>query len=94
MLLLLKVIRAPLHWFTVQQFWLWFIVPLGLPAITLAHAAGLSMTMAFYTTFASDSEILAEQKVPQEEKIICEGARLLATFILLFLGFVISLFMS
>ena len=34
--------------YVASHMWLWFLVPLGLPPITIAHAAGLSV---FFTLF-------------------------------------------
>lgn len=33
----------------VRDLWLWFIVPLGLPALTFWHAFGLSITISYLT---------------------------------------------
>lgn len=33
--------------FTVAKLWLWFITPLGLPPLTLAHAYGLDLLVTF-----------------------------------------------
>lgn len=35
---------------TVQKLWYWFIVPLGLPTISLPHAIGLDQFVSFIVT--------------------------------------------
>ena len=39
-----------LRGFVLTRLWLWFLVPLGLPAIGLWHAYGLSILIALFTS--------------------------------------------
>jgi putative flippase GtrA len=40
---------AMLRGWTVSILWEWFLVPLGLPALGIAHAIGISLAVAFLT---------------------------------------------
>jgi hypothetical protein len=40
----LNIISSIAMGFTFSYYWAWFLVPLGLPAIGLAHAIGIAMT--------------------------------------------------
>lgn len=46
----LSIILTILSGLTVMWLWEWYIVPIGLPAINLAHAIGLDTFVSFITT--------------------------------------------
>lgn len=45
---LLVSVNLSVTMFTLSYLWLWFIAPLGLPAIGWAHAFGLSLIVVFF----------------------------------------------
>lgn len=45
---LLVSTNLALTMFTLSYLWLWFVVPLGVPAIGWAHAFGLSLIVVFF----------------------------------------------
>ncbi len=80
-LLLLGLLSA----FTIYTLWGWFVVPLGVMKIGLAHAYGLSVFVgAFLGTRGIESGRKFEERVV--ETIICN-------VILLLFGYVVSIFM-
>ncbi len=42
--------------FVLAKLWYWFLVPFGLPAISLAHAYGLAVTVALFHGLSSSSK--------------------------------------
>jgi hypothetical protein len=56
------------HGFVLKLMWAWFLVPLGLPALGLAHACGLGL-LARYLTW---------QRIPKSEEDEDANARRLA----------------
>jgi hypothetical protein len=40
-----------------RELWLWFMVPLGVSAISLAHAYGLSIMVSMYAYTSTKSQI-------------------------------------
>lgn len=52
---LLALVHMLFRGMVVRDLWYWFVVPLGLPVLSIAHAIGLS-GMIFYITFAIREE--------------------------------------
>ncbi len=80
-LLLLGLLSA----FTIYTLWGWFVVPLGVMKISLAHAYGLSL---FVGAFLMNRGIDRDRKI--DEKIV--ESVIVNLFLLLF-GYVVSIFM-
>lgn len=55
---LLAGLLAVICGFTIMVMWRWFIVPLGLPAINIAHACGIDMLVTFLITTEQPKEFL------------------------------------
>lgn len=43
---LIAFVGIPLNAFVLQKLWFWFIIPFGMPHISLGHAVGLSVIAA------------------------------------------------
>ena len=57
--------------FTVSTLWGWFIVPLGLPAISLAHSYGIMIfTGVFTTQLILSLRIKAMEQYSQGDRIV------------------------
>ncbi len=81
-IILLSILRG----FVLSYLWQWFVVPLGVPDITVVHAIGISMLVAFLTyenAYQGDSK---------EATTKLAGSVLAMPFILL-IGYVIHSFM-
>jgi type IV secretory pathway TrbL component len=56
-----------LNAYTLAYLWLWFVVPLGVPAIGMAHALGILCLKGFLTshlaTFKHDEEDVTKSKL-------------------------------
>jgi hypothetical protein len=48
----LSVVRG----FVLSYLWQWFVVPFGLPSITVAHAIGISLIVSFLTYEGAKTE--------------------------------------
>ena len=48
--LLISVLIFLFCGFAIKYMWLWFVTPLGLPAITFAHAIGIDIFVTFIVT--------------------------------------------
>lgn len=87
--LLLAVLTIPLillNGWVLSWLWLWFMVPLGLPVISLAHSIGIAGIVGFMTKqYTSDKN--------EEEKYERMAYGLLAPFIALGGGYIIHSFM-
>lgn len=71
-----------LRGFVLTQLWHWFLVPLGLREISLAHAYGLSILIALFTSHTASSS-----KEDQEKGIAY------LVFKMVFMGFAMPLIM-
>lgn len=49
--------------FCFSKIWLWFIVPLGVPAVGIAHAMGLMMIVAYVKTLPKNETTTANRVV-------------------------------
>lgn len=58
---------ALLNGFVIQKMWHWFIVPLGIGDIGLAHALGLSLMIGYLTHQANIKDLI--KKLENEEEI-------------------------
>ena len=78
--------------FVVSYLWLWFLVPLGLPVISLAHAFGIAV-FAEALTFKLDQG----EDNNDKDRVIVTAARSLVTaacmMIMLFVGWCAAWFM-
>ena len=65
-LLALGVLGGALIWvsFVLQKLWMWFLVPLGLPKISLANAIGIKLAM----TMATNTSLLRVQAKKEKKK--------------------------
>lgn len=45
-----------LHAFVLRYLWAWFVVPLGLPSIGMAHAYGISMLVGLMTPYRDNKK--------------------------------------
>lgn len=80
-----------LSMYTLQALWGWFVVPLGVPALTLAHAYGISVLALFFKFKAKDrKDEPKEGDYSFAEK--CFGSMAVLGLILL-MGKIASLFM-
>ncbi len=71
--------------FIISKLWLWFMVPLGLSPIEIAHAIGL-MVMVDVITFKSQIEDKSESEFDKWFRIIFQG--LFCPGFLFFVGWV------
>lgn len=85
---ILLVISTILGAYAVSTLWLWFIVPLGVSAIGLVHAYGLSIIIHYMTMEMPDHKKLAKE--PFASRV---GFRILLTLTALGLGYVTHTFM-
>jgi hypothetical protein len=69
--------------------WTWFVVPLGVMSIGIAHAIGISSTVGFLTMHLSNSKIKNSDN-PFGDAL---GQMLFTPFLVLFLAWIIHLFM-
>lgn len=72
--------------FTLSTLWGWFIVPLGAPAIGLAHAAGISVML----TYLKMRQVKQKDERPFLDKVSDAYGRMI---VVLLLGYIIKLFM-
>jgi hypothetical protein len=42
--------------YTFQKLWLWFVVPLGVPGVTMLHGVGLTFLIAFFRDVSRKGE--------------------------------------
>lgn len=84
----LLAISTVLGAYAVSSLWLWFVVPLGIKAIGLVHAYGLSIIVHYMTMEMPDHKKLAKE--PFASRV---GFRILLTLTALGLGYVTHTFM-
>lgn len=48
--------------FVGRDLWIWYMVPLGLPVITVAHAFGVDLIVTFWTSRVSKEMIEADNE--------------------------------
>lgn len=62
--LLCVLVTIPLRAWALMTLWGWFVVPLGAPAVTLWHMAGVSLLLsAMLWRYRKDADLTAEQAV-------------------------------
>ena len=61
-LALLAIGSAVLDGWAISKLWAWFLVPLGVPAITIVHAIGISTLFAFFKARTPPSDKDADWK--------------------------------
>ncbi len=76
--------------FTVSTLWGWFLVPLGLPVIGMAHAYGLGLLACYITGTTSLASTVAKQDKGAYEGIVTV---LLVPCLVLLFGYVAHSFM-
>ena len=59
-LFIASLISIPLSGFTVSALWGWFLVPLGVPAIGIAHGCGISLIVGYLKGTESEPESTGE----------------------------------
>lgn len=57
--LLVTVLRMLYTAFTMQTMWGWFLVPLGLPRLSLAHAYGIDLLVSWVVSVDMDTMIMS-----------------------------------
>ena len=70
--------------------WSWFVVPLGMDPISIPAAIGLSLTLSLFTGM---SETGADTETPPEALGYLFGYGVFVPLLLLFIGWVLTLFM-
>lgn len=88
---LMVVVNTTLMMFTLSSFWLWFVSPLGVPTIDMAHAFGLSLIVTYFQVRNPKffkPELLIKRTFMQRF-----GYNFGITLMGLLLGYVTSLFM-
>jgi hypothetical protein len=80
--------------FAISKLWSWFVVPLGLPPITIAHAIGLSALVNLFKNLGdSTKNETADVEAKTREFWICITALYLAYSVALLVGYVAHKFM-
>lgn len=77
--------------FTVSTLWGWFVVPLGVKAITLTHAIGLSLFVNYFqmrSRYVFKSEVLENRTYSQRA-----GLAVMICTVSLFIGWIVASFM-
>jgi len=89
-ILLLVLCWAFVQGFVLSTMWGWFVVPLGLPALGLAHAIGLSFLVRWLT-----HQHVSCQKDENRKEVAFRQLAIgfLYPFAILFLGWITTLFM-
>lgn len=64
-LVLVSITGSILRGFVISTLWLWFLVPLGIPAISIVAAMGISLIVAYIWYSYADAEILVKMEVPE-----------------------------
>jgi hypothetical protein len=86
---ILWFIGSLIRGFVLLKMWAWFLIPLGLPTITLWHAVGVSMIVAYLAQ--ANLGIYKEHEL-DNGKAIFHG--IISPWILLFFAWVIHLLMG
>ena len=86
-LLIIMILSIPgLIWsgFVITKLWIWFVVPLGLPVISISHAIGIDLIITFMCGHAVD---------PKNKKILTTIIESITRpAVILFIGFISQLF--
>ena len=93
--LVLFAISATLSAYTLMMLWTWFLVPLGVVSIGMAHAYGLSILIKYATMQGSDILVLIKNKEGSGYVSTPEIAvlNIVLSLVLLGLGFTAAQFM-
>jgi hypothetical protein len=70
--------------------WKWFIVPLGMPQIGVAHAIGVAVILAYIT---HNSYVKDRFDGEEHEHVLRIAASLFLLFMVWLMGFIVSFFM-
>jgi len=88
---MLAIILLPfvllLQGFVLSKLWLWFVMPLGVPAISIVHAMGITILFNLFNNNVS------HEKETLETFIIKILSGFTKSLIILLLGFIVQLFM-
>jgi len=80
--------------FGFKQLWFWFLVPFGLPTITIAWAFGIScVKSAMFNISRSKGMFYIDSKASKEDEISTYVYPLLSYVYLLLVGYIVYLFM-
>ncbi len=82
--LLAALMCVPLAGWVITKLWGWYVVPFGIPQISVAHAIGIDLLMSYLTMHYTKSERSIVERI-----IISVGTPLM----FLLFGWIISLFM-
>lgn len=85
---LLAGVLATLQGFVLVHLWAWFLVPLGLPPIGIAHAIGIALIAGMLAPRARDSKEKEEKK-----KLVVNLDPFLSPLLFLLFGYIVHLFM-
>lgn len=86
----LIVIDALIRGFVLSYLWLWFVVPLGVSEIGIAHAIGLATVVGMLTTNTSSSSDDSKDTSGIIGTVI---GHLLGPFLVLLIGYIVHSFM-
>lgn len=82
----------------VKLLWGWFIVPLGVPGLSLFHAMGIMLLVGFLTYRKADQEIELKTKDKLDEALArvlsLLGERIMLVVFTISLGYLLHLLMS
>jgi hypothetical protein len=92
LLLLFAVLSVTYRGWVLTMLWSWFLVPLGVPAISTATALGIVLIVAILTTHATNKTDKTESKDPWELAAVASGVAFGVPSLMLVLGYIISLF--
>lgn len=80
---------AVLAGFTISKLWLWFLVPIGLPVISIPQAIGIDILFSF---LASKSHNHDEREFSEKMGQAFSGL-LIAPLFILFIGYIVTIFL-
>jgi hypothetical protein len=87
-IIILVIPLSILRGWVLLTFWNWFILPLGAPHITLAHALGISIILNYLL-----DNISREGRYKDKDKIEIAFGLILEPLFILFLGWIVKSFM-
>ena len=89
LVLAIFTLMAIIRGFVLSYLWGWFVVPFGLPELSIPHAIGISLIIGFLT-----HQIRKEDEKKQPDEVIGSiGTAIIATGFAFLVGWIVSLFM-
>lgn len=67
--------------FAIATLWVWFVIPLGLPAISLMHAVGIALTVNVIITQPNETPNKAKPFLPLVKSFVTSSLGLLVGWI-------------